>query len=416
MNPLYSLALHCYAAAASLAARRSGKVKEMIAGQKSAVGDMRRALSRLGEDGFDVWIHASSLGEFEQARPLIERLRRDNPQKSILLSFYSPSGYRPRRNYGKVDAVVYMPFDTPGRVREFLDVARPKMAIFVKYEFWGNFLCELRRRQVPTYIISSIFRPSQMFFKWWGGWSRRMLRSFDRLYVQDENSRRLLESIGVANVTVAGDTRFDRVTDIMNKSVSVPVVEKFVENSPFTLIVGSSWQPDEQLYIPWLLDHPETKAVVAPHEFDEARLQGLLSAFKGRARLLSELKSPSDLRGDEQVIIVDCFGLLSSIYRYGDVAWIGGGFGVSIHNINEAAVYDMPVVFGPKHEKFKEAADLLALGGAFEVKDAADAKAVLDRMSTDGESRHAAGKEAGEYIKANLGATDIIYSDLFPKR
>lgn len=413
MNPLYSLAIHCYALGARVASRGNEKIKEMVAGQREAVPAIRRMLAEKGLDGFDVWIHASSLGEFEQGRPLIERLRREKPGISILLTFFSPSGYRVRHAFPKVDAVVYMPFDTPGRVREFLDAARPRMAIFVKYEFWGNYLCELRHRGIPVYIISSIFRRSQTFFKPWGGWARNMLRTFSRLYVQDDNSRRLLSTIGIDNVTVAGDTRFDRVTDIMKTTVEVPVVEKFVEGSSFTLIAGSSWGPDEQLYIPWLLSHPEVKAVVAPHEFDQQRLKALLDAFRGRARLLSELASPDELRGDEQVLIVDSFGLLSSLYRYGDAAWIGGGFGAGIHNINEAAVYGLPVVFGPRHYKFKEAADLIMLGGGFEVKDSRDAKGVLDTLLGNPDARRKASEAARGYISRNVGATDIIYKDLF---
>lgn len=413
MNPLYNLAIHCYAGAARLAARGSAKVADMIAGQKKTVGDVAASLAAAGADGYDVWIHAASLGEFEQGRPLIERLRREHPGLRILLTFFSPSGYRVRHAYDKVDAVAYLPFDTPARVREFLDAARPSMAIFVKYEFWGNYLQELGRRGVPTYIISAIFRPSQAFFKPWGGWSRRMLRCFRRLYVQDERSRELLGSIGIEDVTVAGDTRFDRVTDIVRSAHEVPVIARFAEGSKMSIVVGSSWQPDEDIYVPWLNDHPEVKAVIAPHEFDQARLRSLLDRFGRRARLLSELKSPDDLRGDEHVVIVDCFGLLSSIYRYGDAAWVGGGFGAGIHNINEAAVYGIPVVFGPKHQKFKEAADLMAAGGGLSVANAAEGRAVLDKLLASPAMRKKAGEAAAAYIRDNIGATDIIYRDLF---
>lgn len=411
MNPLYNIALHGYAGAARVAALGSQKISDMLAGQKEACRAVASRRDRAG--GYDVWIHAASLGEFEQGRPLIERLRRERPDCSILLTFFSPSGYKVRKNYELADAVTYLPFDTPAKVKEFLDSARPRMAIFVKYEFWGNYLQELSRRGIPTYIISSIFRPSQVFFKRWGWWARKMLRNFSHIYVQDENSRQLLGKIGIDNVTVAGDTRFDRVTDIMKTVKNVPVVEQFVKDSPFTMIVGSSWPPDESRYIPWLLKHPEVKAIIAPHEFDTSRLESLLKQFGGRARLLSELKSAEDMRGDEQVIIIDCFGLLSSLYRYGDIAWVGGGFGVSIHNINEAAVYDIPVVIGPRHEKFKEARDLLAEGGAFEVDSQGSVESVLDALRDDLEFRLRAGKAAGNYIKRNLGATDIIFAQLF---
>lgn len=412
MNPLYNAALHAYAAAARVAAARSPKVRDMLEGQRRTLDTLEAERKRVAPDGYDVWIHAASLGEFEQARPLIERLRRERPSLTILLTFFSPSGYKVRYNYDRVDTVAYLPFDTPGRVRRFLDAAAPRMAIFVKYEFWGNYLQQLHTRGVPTYIISAIFRPGQRFFRPGGGVFRRMLENFDRLYVQDERSRRLLAGAGIDRVTVAGDTRFDRVTDILAKARVVPVAEKFVAGAPFTLIAGSSWQPDEDLYIPWLREHPEVKAIIAPHEFDDARIDALCAKLPGAVRL-SRVDSPDKLRGDERALIVDCFGLLSSLYRYGSAAWVGGGFGVSIHNINEAAVYGIPVVFGPRHEKFKEASDLLQCGGAVCVTDKASARKALDRLLADTAAREEAGRAAALYIRRSVGATDIIYKDLF---
>lgn len=412
MNPLYNAGIHLYSAAARLAAMRSPKISEMLRGQRHTLASLEAERRRVAPEGYDVWIHAASLGEFEQARPLIERLRAERPELKILLTFFSPSGYTVRSRYDRVDTVAYLPFDTPARVRRFLDAARPHMAVFVKYEFWGNYLTELRRRGVPTYIISAIFRPGQMFFRAYGGAFRRMLRQFDRLYVQDERSRTLLAGIGVDNVTVAGDTRFDRVTDILRQAHAIPVAERFVEGSPFTLVAGSSWQPDEDLYIPWLIGHPEVRAIIAPHEFDRARIDDLCRRLPGAVRL-SEIENPDQLDGSERALIVDCFGLLSSLYRYGSAAWVGGGFGVSIHNINEAAVYGIPVAFGPKHEKFKEAADLLECGGAFCVTDRASATAALDRLVGDAAGRARAGKAAAAYIERSVGATDIIYKDLF---
>lgn len=413
MNPLYNTAIYLYKATARLAAIRSPKVKEMLAGQAVTLRTLSDTRRRVAPGGYDLWIHAASLGEFEQGRPLMERLRREHPEKKILLTFFSPSGYRVRHNYAGADTVAYLPFDTPAAVEAFLDAASPRMAVFVKYEFWGNYLEKLRRRAVPTYIISAIFRPRQRFFRRGGGIFRRMLGNFTHIYVQDERSRRLLESVGVNNVTVAGDTRFDRVTDIRAAAKDVPVVAAFVKDAPFTLIAGSSWQPDEDLYIPWLKSHPAVKAVIAPHEFDGARLKHLKSRLGDGARLLSEIKSGADLRGDETAIIVDCFGLLSSLYRYGTAAWVGGGFGAGLHNINEAAVYGIPVVFGPNNSKFKEAADLKTCGGGFEVTDATSAAAVLDRFLADSDALSAAGRAAGDYIGANIGATDKIYPDLF---
>lgn len=413
MSPLYNFGIKAYAAAARLAALRSDKVSQMLRGQQETLESLAAERQRVAPEGYDLWIHAASLGEFEQGRPLIERLRREHPEKKILLTFFSPSGYNVRRNYDKVDTVAYLPFDTPAKVSAFLDAAAPKMAIFVKYEFWGNYLEQLQQRGIPTYNISAIFRKNQWFFRPTGHIGRGMLRRFSHIYVQDENSMQLLHGIGVNDVDVVGDTRFDRVTDIMRTVKDIDIAAAFTKNSPFTLIVGSSWQPDEDLYIPWINAHPEVRAIVAPHEFDKDRLSALLKRFNGKARLLSSFNFPSELTEQVRVIIVDCFGLLSSLYRYGDAAWIGGGFGTGIHNINEAAVYGIPVVFGPKHEKFKEATDLLACGGAFEVTDKTTAASTLTHLLQDPMARKKAGDAAADYIARNIGATDKIYHDLF---
>ncbi|MBD5225653.1 MAG: 3-deoxy-D-manno-octulosonic acid transferase [Bacteroidales bacterium] len=374
-----------------------------------------------------IWFHASSLGEFEQGRPMIERLRREHPEKPILLSFFSPSGFEVRKNYPFVDAVVYLPFDTPHRVRRFLDAARPSMAIFIKYEFWGNYLNELRRRGIPTYIISSIFRPGQRFFRKTGGMFRKMLRCFNRLYVQDERSRRLLKIIGIENVTVAGDTRFDRVTDVMRSTVEIPGFPGFGEDAPLRFIAGSSWEADEDIYVPWLNAHPEVKFIIAPHEFNETRLEHLRNRFTKPAILLSEWTSeikraklpdgaiPPHLK-NVSGIIIDSFGKLSSLYRYADIAYIGGGFGAGIHNLNEAAVYGMPVIFGPNHAKFKEASDLITCGGGFSVATREEFNSVINHLASTPYALGHAGEEAGRYIRDHLGATDIIYRDLFEKQ
>lgn len=414
MNQLYNTGITLYSLAARAASLRSAKVHKMIRGQRRALETLRR---RLGSRPGCIWFHASSLGEFEQGRPLIERLRREHPEKPILLSFFSPSGFEVRKNYPFVDAVVYLPFDTPKRVRKFLDAARPSMAVFIKYEFWGNYLSNLKSRNIPTYIISSIFRPTQVFFKPWGGIFRNMLECFNRIYVQDEDSRRLLDSIGVKHVAVAGDTRFDRVTDIMNSTFDIESVRNFTSRGKFTLIAGSSWEADEDIYIPWLNAHrTSTQAIIAPHEFDAPRLKVLLDKFKGEAMLLSEYEKLSEKSTENiRAIIVDSFGKLSSIYRYGDIAYIGGGFGAGIHNINEAAVYGIPVVFGPKHEKFKEARDLVHNQGAFCIRNQEECNKVLNNLLDCTALRTEAGQIAGAYIKQNIGATNRIYNDIFVK-
>ncbi len=366
----------------------------------------------LDPDGGYIWIHAASLGEFEQGRPLIEKIREEQPDAKILLSFYSPSGYEVRKSYDKVDAVCYMPVDTPRRVKEFLDVVKPKMAIFVKYEFWGNFLEQLKLRNVPTYIISSIFRPNQSFFKPWGGMFRKMLGCFTHLYVQDEESRELLHGIGIDNVTVCGDTRLDRVLQIKAQAQEFPEIAAMTSGDKLTLVMGSSWQPDEDIIIPYFNSHPEMKLIIAPHEFDESRLEAMMARIKrpvARYTKLDQVDDPSQL----DCMIIDCFGILSSLYRYGDVAYVGGGFGSGIHNVPEAAVYGIPVIFGPRHEKFREALELKECGGAFAINDAQQCHEVLDWLLGDTGALNAAGNAAGDYIGRHTGATERIFHDLF---
>jgi 3-deoxy-D-manno-octulosonic-acid transferase len=421
MNQLYNTGIRLYALAAQIVSLRSEKVRKMIQGQRRTTETLRRKLAN--RPGC-IWFHASSLGEFEQGRPMIERLRNEHPEKPILLTFFSPSGYEVRKGYPYVDAVVYLPFDTPHRVRQFLDIARPSMAIFIKYEFWGNYLNELKRRGIPTYIISSIFRPRQRFFRAGGGMFRNMLTCFNRIYVQDERSRRLLKVIGIENVTVAGDTRFDRVTDVMRSAVEIPGFPGFGTQFSKRFIAGSSWEADEDIYAPWLNSHNDVAFIIAPHEFNETRLEALRNRFICPVVLLSEwtreIKSAKLPAGQlperlQQVrgIIIDSFGKLSSLYRYADIAYIGGGFGAGIHNLNEAAVYGMPVIFGPNHAKFKEASDLIECGGGFSIDTRESFNEIINILYSSETDLKMAGHAAGNYIQQNIGATDIIYNDLF---
>lgn len=409
-TPVYSAAIGAYSTAVRIAASRLPKARRLVEGHKK-VWLRFEEIARQG--GRWIWIHASSLGEFEQGRPLIERIRREKPGFRILLTFFSPSGYEVRKGYQGADAVAYLPFDFDSNARRFLDLVKPEMAFFIKYEFWRNYLRHLHRRGIPTYLVSGIFRESQLFFKPVGIGYRKWLGYFTHLYVQDENSRRLLGSIGIRNVTVAGDTRFDRVTDIMRTRKEIPEVAAFTKDSGFTLCIGSSWQQDEKIYFPWLAANPAVKAVIAPHEFDEARIRKLLDAFPGEAVTLSQVRKNPESANGKRILIIDCFGLLSSIYGYCDAAWIGGAFGSGLHNINEAAVYGIPVIFGPRHGKFIEAGEIIATGGGFCVEDAEQAAAILGKICSGNAFRAKAGKCAGEYIKSKLGATDIIFRDLF---
>lgn len=423
MNPLYNTGIRLYGGAVRLLGsfghRKAGL---MSRGQRSTMEALRRFDAESPEGAERIWIHAASLGEFEQGRPLIEWLRRERPGVRILLSFFSPSGYEVRKNYAAADCVVYLPFDTPHAAREFVSVARPSMAVFVKYEFWGNYLTALSRAGVPVYIISAIFRDGQIFFRPYGGMFRRMLGCFTRLFVQDEKSRTLLQGIGVEpeRITVAGDTRFDRVTDTLRAAREVPEVEQWLDatggRDRFTIVAGSSWGPDEDVYFPWLGAHPEVRAVIAPHEFDASRLEAMRNRLGADVTLLhSELKDASPERiAAARYLIIDCFGLLASLYRFATMAYVGGGFGVGIHSVTEAAVFSVPVVFGPNYGKFREARDLIAAAGAFSVDSPRTFDTIATRMLKDTRRRDEAGKAAGKYIADNVGATDTITRIIFP--
>ena len=410
MDPIYNLGVATYRNIVRLgAAFRKPKAKLMLRGQRRCFRTLQR---KLDPSGGYIWIHASSLGEFEQGRPLIEMIKREQPDARILLTFFSPSGYEVRKNFSKVDTVVYLPFDLPGNVKQFLDLVQPSMAIFVKYEFWGNYLNALKRRGVPTYIISSIFRPKQIFFRPWGGIFRKMLKCFDTIFVQNEESRELLAGIGFKdNVIIAGDTRFDRVADVKAAAREFPLVAKFVEKAPFTLVMGSSWPPDEDIVIPYFNAHREMKLIIAPHEFDRHRLHTLMSKLSRPARFYSEATQQNIESAD--CLIIDSFGLLSSLYRYGQAAYIGGGFGAGIHNINEAAVYNIPVIFGPKYQKFQEAFDLITLDGAMSIHDSDTFSAAMDPLLENEPLRLKCGKAAGDYIQSHLGGTKLIYDHIF---
>ncbi len=416
MNALYNCGIHLYAGAARLAATRSSKVKKMILGQRETMPRLTQKIAQLGQGDW-IWMHAASLGEFEQGRPLIEMIKSNHPEVKILLTFFSPSGYEVRRDYPLVDAVAYLPFDTRKNARQLVDTLKPRMALFIKYEFWGNYLCELQRAGVPIYLVSAIFRPKQIFFRPWGGMFRRMLRCFTKFYVQDTNSVHLLRKIGIKEVERTGDTRLDRVNDVMKLPPKATSLAKFAPDAQFRLIVGSSWEADEAIYIPWLNDHPEVAAVIAPHEFDADRLAKLKQAVNAPSMLLSEWEKAveEDREGLDKtrLVIVDSFGKLSSIYRYGHAAYVGGGFGQGIHNINEAAVYGIPVVFGPKHAKFREARDLIELKAAFSAPNAEGIQGILDRLYEDPTLRERAGQAASDYISSHLGATSHIYRDIF---
>lgn len=403
---IYSIALYLYALAVVLVSPFHKKARRMVKGQWQTFRILRKHIRR--EDMY-VWFHAASLGEFEQGRPLMERLRREYPEYKILLTFFSPSGYEVRKNYEGADVVCYLPFDTPGNVRSFLRLARPCMAFFIKYEFWNNYLHACRRRQIPVYSVSSIFRENQVFFRWYGRSYSDVLRCVTHFFVQNETSRELLARKGIANVTVTGDTRFDRVLDICRQAKELPLVEAFKQDA-VVQVAGSSWAPDEDLIIPYFNAHPDMKLVLAPHVIGEGHLKEIEGKLQ-RPFLRYSQATPDNVH-EADCLIIDCFGLLSSIYRYGETAYVGGGFGVGIHNVPEAAVYGVPVLVGPNNGKFREVQELLRLGGCLEVTDAETYVHAMDRLLGDAAYRTERGRAAGDYIARNAGAADRIFDSI----
>ena len=400
---MYSLGIYLMALGVRVAALFKEKLRKMVQGHR-ATWQMLRALS--GKDTY-VWFHAASLGEFEQGRPLMERLRREHPEKKILLTFFSPSGYEVRKNYDGADLVCYLPFDTPLNARRFVKLARPEAAFFIKYEFWRNYIEVLYKRGIPCYSVSSIFRENQIFFRPYGRGYARCLSRMTHLFVQNETSRRLLEGIGVTNVDVVGDTRFDRVLDIRNAAKPLPLAERFA-GCWKVLVAGSSWPQDEEIIIPYFNKHPNLKLVLAPHVVSEEHLQAIERQLARPALRYS--KATPKAVAEVDCLIIDCYGLLSSIYRYASMAYVGGGFGVGIHNVPEAAVYGIPVIIGPNNKKFREAQALLRCGGCKEIAGAADFEQIMDAWLSDKEALATAGKAAGSYIADNAGAADRIFS------
>ncbi len=405
---IYNLIIYLYLLGVAVYSLFNEKVRKMWRGERDAFRVLREQVDPSAQY---VWFHAASLGEFEQGRPLMEQLRREHPEYKILLTFFSPSGYEVRKDYKGADIICYLPLDTITNARRFLRLVRPVMAFFIKYEFWYNYLHILKHRGVPVYSVSSIFRPDQVFFKWYGRQYGRVLNCFTQFFVQNEISRELLAKIGITCVTITGDTRFDRVLQIKEQAKQLPDIDEFVKDNR-VFVAGSSWAPDEDIFIRYLNEHREWKLIIAPHVIDDTHLQQIEQKLGGRKVVrytdIANNQAPTASVQDASVLIIDCFGLLSSIYRYGDVAYIGGGFGVSIHNTVEAAVWGVPVIFGPENQKFQEAQELKACGGGFEIRDYESFGRIMDRFDADADFLKAAGHAAGGYVAGKAGATGTI--------
>ena len=403
---LYNFCMIVYAALVRVASPFNKKAKLWCSGRKGMFERMRSAMP---EGERIVWIHVASLGDFEQGRPLVDYVKERYPDLKILLTFFSPSGYEVRKNYKNADYVFYIPADTKRNVRQFLDIANPEVVIFVKYEFWLNMLAELHKRNIRTYIASAIFRRNSIFFNPFGFWWRKALRCFDTLFVQDDYSKQLLEGIGVTNVVVAGDTRFDRVATIADGAERVAVVEEFKGNKRL-FVAGSTWGADEDILLPLINENPDIKFVIAPHEMDEVRIERILHETKGGAVRYTQL-AEADL-ADKQVLVLDTMGLLSRVYGSAEWAYIGGGFGAGIHNTLEAAVYGLPVAFGTKYRKFKEACDLIELGVGRSVADECELKAWFDELKNDDDYLARLSALAKVYVGKHRGATEKIVKEI----
>lgn len=405
---VYSFIIRLYLLAVRLVACFNPKVKLMVQGHKQT---FRILKEKLDPDAQYVWFHAASLGEFEQGRPLMERLRKEHPQYKILLTFFSPSGYEVRKNYDGADIICYLPLDTPANARRFVAMAHPVMAFFIKYEFWQNYMKALQQNKIPIYSVSSIFRKEQVFFHWWGGQYYKVLKRVTHFFVQNEVSKSLLATLGInGNVTVVGDTRFDRVVEIARQAKVLPLVDAFKDSKP-VFVAGSSWEPDEDLFIRYFNEHPDWKLIIAPHVVSEGHLSQILG--KLQMNTVRYTQATEETAREARCLIIDCYGLLSSIYRYGEVAYVGGGFGVGIHNVLEAAVWGVPVLFGPNNKRFQEAQALLQCGGGLEVTGWESLKSHLDTLLENKEILKKTGESSGHYVNGNAGAADIIMKAVF---
>lgn len=417
---IYNIVIYFVLWGIAIASLFNEKVRKMWRGEREAFKILKQ---KVDPNAKYIWFHAASLGEFEQGRPLMERIRKDYPQYKILLTFYSPSGYEVRKDYEGADIICYMPVDTRLNAIRFLRLVRPVMAFFIKYEFWSNFLHILKHRNIPTYSVSSIFREDQVFFKWYGRSYAGVLKCFTRFFVQNEESKRLLDGIGITAVDVVGDTRFDRVLQIKEAAKQLPICEAFrtgvassqsadVPHHDFKVFVaGSSWPPDENIFIPFFNEHKDWRLLIAPHVIAEEHLKLILSLIKGKKVVRYTQTTPEEA-AEADVLIIDCFGLLSSMYNYGDVAYIGGGFGVGIHNTLEAAVWNMPVIFGPNNKKFQEAQGLLKSGGGFEINTYEDFSGLMGPLMNDETFLKQAGDKAGAFVAHLAGATDKVLASV----
>jgi 3-deoxy-D-manno-octulosonic-acid transferase len=406
MTLLYNFGIAIYYSLILLASLFNKKAKLWISGRRNTFSYLKTNVDRSADLA---WFHVSSLGEFEQGKPIFEAFRLQYPDFKILLTFFSPSGYEIRKEYDGADYICYIPLDTYRNAKRFMKFTKPKFVFFVKYDYWYHLLKQAKNTGAKLFLISGVFREDQAFFKWYGGWYRQILKWFNYFFVQNQESAEMLNCLGLVNHTVAGDTRFDRVVQIAQKGKSIKIAEEFSQNSN-TVVCGSTWPADEEHLSKFINNSQNVKLILAPHETNKAHIEGIIKLLKVPYSLYSKANT-TDLN-QARVLIVDNIGMLSSLYKYGQIAYIGGGFGVSIHNTLEAAVYGVPVIFGPNYHKFQEARDLISCHGAVSFSNYTELKNILDNYLTKPEKLSDAGKASGQYVMSKTGATSIILNFL----
>lgn len=408
MNPLYNIGIWCYTSAIALAATVNPKARLWHRGRKGLMERIEQRMATLPTPR--VWIHVASLGEFEQARPIIEQIRQQQHNVAIVVTFFSPSGYEIRKEYPLADAIFYLPADTPHNAKRLLDIINPQIAIFIKYEYWLNYLNELRRREITTFLVSAIFRKESIFFKPWGSIWRQALATFSTIFVQNSNSQHLLKQIGIERVVVCGDTRFDRVMTIASTSKPIPAIESFARGKRL-FVAGSTWPKDEEMIVELANNNPNIGFIIAPHELESQHITSIINRCRGGAIRYSEWHSCSDAQR-HQVMILDTMGMLASAYRYATWAYIGGGFGAGIHNTLEPAVYGLPIAFGPRYHKFNEACEMISRGAARSIRNYEELAAWFEQMSDNATLWQQAHDATKRYTAESCGATARIMEDI----
>lgn len=423
MRIIYNILVRLYSLAIHIASLFNNKAKLWVDGRKNIFEHIEKKIRAELKDGEElIWFHCASLGEFEQGRTVMERFRVPGSKFKVLLTFFSPSGYEARKNYDEADLIFYLPIDTPANAKRFVEMLPLKAAFFVKYEFWFNYLSELKKKQVRTYLISGIFREDQYFFKWYASWARKQLKTFTHFFLQDERSKQLLSQFDFTNTTISGDTRFDRVYEIAQNKKEFPLVKLFAEGAN-VLVAGSTWEKDEEIVLSSKFKVQSLKLIIVPHEVNEAHIRKIIQRYnpllrggagdsaQGGVCLRYSKANEQNIR-QAQILIIDNIGMLSSLYQYGHIAYIGGGFGDGIHNILEAATFGLPTIFGPNYKKFNEAVELIEAGGAFSVNNSSELKTTINKLFNDKEALSKASATSKNYVLDKKGATEVIINNV----